>query len=231
MEGLPGENEVRALAFGEAIFYKSEVTIGVGAVEFIAHDGMAQVGEMDAELVFAAGQGAQAHESKGGVRKKFFNGKFRSGRSAVRTNTILNRHLTGFIAAKRGVNDTVWRSDVAVDNGEIFFGHRAACQELTKFTRGDGVAGDDNDSGSFTVKAVNEVRDGGLRFEIKAGAADEAGVLVALGGMTNQPGRLVDDEEIGVLVNDGEQIFQGDRINRRRINEHGFLTAKRTKAF
>ena len=42
-------------------------------------------------------------------------------------------------------------------------------------------------------------------MEIDAGAADEAGVLVAFGGMTNEVGRFVDHKDIGVLVDDVEQ--------------------------
>ena len=47
---------------------------------------------------------------------------------------------------------------------------------------------------------------------MEAGAADEAGEFIALGGMTNQSRRFVDDEQAGVFVEDGEQFFQTRRI-------------------
>ena len=42
------------------------------------------------------------------------------------------------------------------------------------------------------------------RFEMKAGAADEAGKFIALGWVTNESGRFVDDQQAGVFVDDVE---------------------------
>ena len=39
-----------------------------------------------------------------------------------------------------------------------------------------------------------------MPFQINPGAADEAGIRVALGRMTDEAGGLVDDEQAGVLV-------------------------------
>ena len=45
------------------------------------------------------------------------------------------------------------------------------------------------------------MRVGGNRsIQINPHAADEAGVFIALGGMTDQPGGFVDDEQVGVFV-------------------------------
>lgn len=54
---------------------------------------------------------------------------------------------------------------------------------------------------------------------MEADAADEAGQLALLGRMTDQAGRLVDDQQAGVFVDDGEQVFQTREI----------LTAKHTE--
>ena len=43
---------------------------------------------------------------------------------------------------------------------------------------------------------------------MEAGAADQAGKLITLGGMTDEAGRFVDDQQVGVFVEDGEQVFQ-----------------------
>jgi hypothetical protein len=40
--------------------------------------------------------------------------------------------------------------------------------------------------------------------QVKAGAADEAGEFIALGRMTNQTGRFVDNQQAGVFVEDGK---------------------------
>ena len=47
-----------------------------------------------------------------------------------------------------------------------------------------------------------------MPFQIDPGAADEAGIFVALGRVADEVGRLVDDEEVGVFVDDGKQFFQ-----------------------
>jgi hypothetical protein len=44
--------------------------------------------------------------------------------------------------------------------------------------------------------------EGGI--QIKAGAADEAGKVVALGRMTDESRRFVDDQQAGVFVEDGK---------------------------
>ena len=43
---------------------------------------------------------------------------------------------------------------------------------------------------------------------MEAGAADEAGKGVTLGGMTDEAGGFVDDQQAGVFVENGEQFFQ-----------------------
>jgi hypothetical protein len=55
--------------------------------------------------------------------------------------------------------------------------------------------------------------------QIEAGTADEAGKGVALGRMTDEARRFVDDQQAGVFVEDVEQFFQ----------TRGILTAKHAK--
>jgi hypothetical protein len=55
------------------------------------------------------------------------------------------------------------------------------------------------------------VAGGWLPAEINPRAADEAGVFIALGRVTNEVGWLVDDQQIVVFVDDGEQFFQTRR--------------------
>ncbi len=52
-----------------------------------------------------------------------------------------------------------------------------------------------------------------------AGAADEAGIFVAFGGVADEVGGFVNDEEVGVFVDDGEQFFQADNILPQRHGE------------
>ncbi len=59
VEGVVGEEKAGALLVGEAAFDEGEIEVGVATVNFIADDGMAKMGEVDADLVFAAGAGEQ----------------------------------------------------------------------------------------------------------------------------------------------------------------------------
>ena len=59
---MVGEDELGALLGGEPVFDEGEVAVFVGAVDFIADDGVAGVGKMDADLVFAAGLRADVEE-------------------------------------------------------------------------------------------------------------------------------------------------------------------------
>ena len=43
---------------------------------------------------------------------------------------------------------------------------------------------------------------------MNAGAADEAGVLVAFGGVADQAGGFIDDQQVGVFVENLKQFFQ-----------------------
>jgi hypothetical protein len=65
VQGVVFKNQFRAVRIGQAAFDERKVTILVSAVDFIADDGMAKVGEMDADLMFAAGAGAEAQQREG----------------------------------------------------------------------------------------------------------------------------------------------------------------------
>ena len=57
VEGLVGEDELGALGIGEAFGDEVDVEVFVGPVNFVAYDGVADVGKVDADLMFAAGVG------------------------------------------------------------------------------------------------------------------------------------------------------------------------------
>ena len=208
VKGLPGENQMRTLAVSEPVFYKRQVTVGIAAVHFVADNRMSKVSEMDAKLVLAASERAQAQQSKTCIRKAFLDDVFSLRGCAIGTDAVFDGHFAGFIAAKRGVNDALRRGDVTVNDGEIFFGHGAGFQELAEFAGGNRISRQQNYAGGFAVKPVDEIRGGSFTIQIKPRTTDEAGIFVALGGMTNEAGGLIDDEEVSVLVDDGEQIFQ-----------------------
>ena len=149
---------------------------------------------------------------------------FRLRGRAVGAHAVFDGDEAGFVFAKRRVNGPLLRRDVAVDDGEVFLGDGARLPDFAEFAGGGGILGDDDEAGGFAVEAVNQMRRevwGGRReaiphahglapraCQINPGAADETGIFVALGGMADEVGGLVDDEQIGVLMDDGEQFFQ-----------------------
>jgi predicted RecA/RadA family phage recombinase len=56
--------------------------------------------------------------------------------------------------------------------------------------------------------------------QIEAGAADEAGKLIALGRMTDQAGGFVDGQQVGVFVEDGKKCFQTGKIITTKHTKH-----------
>ena len=65
MKRLIFKNEPGALLIGQAVFDQRQIQILVAAVKFVADDGMAEVGEVDADLMFAAGAGDEAKQAEG----------------------------------------------------------------------------------------------------------------------------------------------------------------------
>ncbi len=64
MQGVMRQNEPGALLRRQAIFDQRQIYIFITAVEFVADNGMAEMGEMDADLMFAAGAGNDPQEAK-----------------------------------------------------------------------------------------------------------------------------------------------------------------------
>ena len=163
--------------------------------------------------------------------KAVLDPKFGLGGGAVGADAVFDGDLALLILAERRVNQAVVVAHVAVDDGEIFLPDGAAFPDFAEFAGGFGIFGDDDDAAGFAVEAVDEMRlgswvwdlrswilkgrsrAGGRRsIQINSGAADEAGEFIALGRMTNQSGRFVDDQQAGVFVDDGEQVFQAREI-------------------
>jgi len=97
--------------------------------------------------------------------------------------------------------------DMAVNNGEILLGHTARFPDLAQFTGHFGGFGKQDNPTGFTVQTMNQMRrDGG--FKMEPCATDQAGIFVALGGMTHETGWLVDHQQVGIFVNDFKQFFQ-----------------------
>ena len=161
-------------------------------------------------------------------REAFFHEEFGLRGGAVGADTIFDGHDAGFIFTERSVNHSLLRRDVAVDKGEVFLLHGARFPDFPQFTGDFSVLGDENEAGRFAIEAMDQMGNGifeflvfsfklagiarGLPFQMNASATDEAGIFVAFGGMANKVGRFVHDENVGILVDDGEQFFQAEGV-------------------
>ena len=157
------------------------------------------------------------------AEKPFLHDKFSLGGGAVGADAVFDGDDAGLVLAERGIDDARFRGDVAVDDGQIFLLHGAGFPDFAQFAGSLRIFGDEHQSGGFAVQAVDQMwllvgrtstrQSCWLPVEIYPGTADEAGVFIALGRMANEVGRLVDDEQVGVLVDDGEQFFQTAGLN------------------
>ena len=110
-----------------------------------------------------------------------------------------------FIFSQRGIDETGIGCDMAVDEGQVCFLDAAGFPEAAKRAgRGVGL-GDDGHAAGFAVEAIDQVRVRSFA-QVQPDAADQAGHGVGLGGMTDQAGRFVDGQQIGIFVNDIEQV-------------------------
>ena len=57
MKGMVFKNQPGALRFGQTSLDEGQITILVAAVKFVADDGVAEMREVDADLMFATGLG------------------------------------------------------------------------------------------------------------------------------------------------------------------------------
>ena len=125
--------------------------------------------------------------------------------AAVRAHAILDRHPARLVAAKRLVDGAGVRPDVAVNNRVVRLPHTAAFPKPPQFLRRLVVLGQQHDAGCLTVKPVDHMHRRRLA-KVQPRAADQAAHLVALGWVANQIGRLVDHQQLVVLVDDLEQL-------------------------
>lgn len=213
MQRVVRENQAALLPLRQPARDKIEVEPLVAAVDLVANEGMAQVRQVNAELVFAAGERKEAQQSEttSGFREAADDDELRLRRRTIGAHAIHDRYTTLFVLAKRRVNQTAAFAQMAVNDGEVFFLDCPALEDSSQFTGGFRGLGDEHDPAGFAVEPVDKAwRD--IRSEMRAHATDQAGVAVGLGRMTNQARRLVDHQQVGVFVQDVEQAIHDSTV-------------------
>jgi hypothetical protein len=227
VEGVVGEEEFFFEGGGPAGFDEFEVGGFVGTVDFVADDGVAVVGEVDADLVHAAGVRAGADEGEGFAAGMFGGGAVEAGDDfdvgagglAVGMGDLFDPDGgggdVGFAAEglidREGVGG--WGT---VDEGEVFFVDLAPLHGEREATGCFGVFGDEHEAGGFAVEAIDDGEAGvvgDVVGEEILDAVEESGRVIGFAGVDEEMGGFIDDDVVGGFVDDGEigiMEFSGD---------------------
>jgi len=186
------------------------------AVERVSHDGMADGGEVCANLVRATGVQGQHHERRAvqarddapvGARVPASGGASRHTRATARVARNRERDRAGIAR------------HFAVHEREIDFTHVAGAKFVREMLVGSVVPRHDNSARGFSVKAVDDARAqrvprGGKLAEAMQERVHERSPGVARTCVHHHSGGLVDYDKVLVLVEEFErQIF---RLSYRR---------------
>ncbi len=208
MQRVVREDQLPALGRSKSILDEGEIQILVPAVELVANDGMADVREVNANLVFAAGVRTDPQERERTLRsgEMAFDRKVGLRGGAVGSDLVLDGDTAVGIGTERSDDAAVGFGDGAVDDGEVLLLDGATFPGAAQAAGGGVGLRHDHDAAGFAVEAVDELR---MAFgaEVQAHAADEARVNIPLGGMADEAGRLVEDQQVGVFAEDLEQLF------------------------
>ena len=88
-------------------------------------------------------------------RKTALDKEFGLGRRAVGADAVFDGDMAVLIPAERRINQAVVVTDVAVDDGEIFFFDGAGFPDFSEFAGDFGIFGDEDDAAGFAVEAVD----------------------------------------------------------------------------
>ena len=95
---------------------------------------------------------------------------------------------------------------MTMHDGKIPLLHLTPFPEPGQFARHERTLGHDNHSARLAIQTIDEMRRRAFS-QIKSNPADEAGVGIALGGMTDQIRRFVDGEHLVILEEHFKQFF------------------------
>ncbi len=114
------------------------------------------------------------------------------------------------VFAEWSVDDALLSGHMAVHEGQVFLFNRPALEEFSQVARGPGIFRHEHNAARFAVQPIDEVGywlAGGRRSQVESDAADQTGALIGLGGMTYQARRLVDHEQLVILIKNLEKLL------------------------
>ena len=193
------------------------------AVDLVAKDWETDVGQVNANLVSAAGFQRYGQQ---GVPVEVFGGAV-VGTSGA--SVCDNGHVLAMVrmSGDGGVNGPGVRSDYAHGDGLVLLDDGALFHLLGEPLVGQLTLGDDQQAGGVTVQAVDDARTQFASHAADVGAAgqqgiDQGAVGMAGAGMHRQASRLDDDDDVIVLVNDADRDVLGKEVGGQSGGRHGY---------
>lgn len=165
MQSVAGKEEAAGEAGGPTGLNEVEVSGFIGAVELVAEDRVADVGEVDADLMEPPGDRFGAEEGKGVRFAADGNGEAAEGIEAG--ERVGARRVDALFEVDGARGNTAFAEDgrrnlevvvggVARDDGEVGLEGFAASNAGAEAAGGGGGFGDEDDAGGFAVEAVDE---------------------------------------------------------------------------
>jgi hypothetical protein len=179
---------------------------GASAVETVAEDGVAEGGQMDADLMRAAGADFDFEISVAGVA--FDDAPVGEGGAAGAEAAGHLRAMNG-VAGDGLVEATVVGFGEALDDGEIDLVDFAGGELFAEGAVGGVGARDDDDAAGFFVEAMDDTgtivaAGGGELAEVVEQGIDEGAGVLAGAGMDDYARGFVDDDDVFVFIEDVE---------------------------
>lgn len=127
MQGLTGKQKTLPLHWTQAPLDERQVSIGICAVEFVAHQRMTQVSEVNADLMLPSGVEAEADHGKPALRtvENVFPPPPGPGGRPVQTHPIPDSNLAPFVLPQWLLTDSMAGDRHSVDEGAVLFGDQS----------------------------------------------------------------------------------------------------------
>jgi len=191
-----------------------EISCAFAGVEFISQDRVAEVMEVDADLVGAAAVQRAFDQAHVAARTNYSIFGFRRSSLAARDAHALpvdGVALDGFVDHASGLSRS------ASHERQINFAHRARGKLFRKIAVGHVVFGNDESAAGFLVEPMDDARaflsaDPGQILAVSQERVDQGVLLMTRSRMHDEAGRFVDHKEIVVLEQDFERDGLGLRI-------------------
>jgi CRP/FNR family transcriptional regulator, cyclic AMP receptor protein len=214
VQGLSREDETGGKLRSPSCFDKLEVAVFGDPIEFVADDGGTFMGEVDADLVHAAGGGKGADEGVFDVvvLEPVADAEGCAGGSALGVDALFYPDAAlgdGALAEDGGIGSPFVAVGPSKDEGVVRFGNLVSLHALVECARGGEVFCHEGEAAGFAVEAVDDADLAAVGEFVGKECAEfvPEGVGVAgFAGVDLHKGRFIHDEEVRRFIDDAGRI-------------------------